>query len=218
MSVPSRTARQLSPTVLATQLGLIVLACVVVVTLPYLFTKEETEIRAYSAPKEPPRKMSAEPPSKGEPARLWGAIVPLQNELWFFKLTGPVEEVGQLEPQLREFLQTVRFDKGDPKWTTPEGWTMRPGNEFRFATLLIPSSQKPLELAVSKLPRGDDPLAEQLLANVNRWRGQVTQPPLNSDELESAAETIQIDGRSSILVSLVGIAAPSSMGRGPFMK
>jgi hypothetical protein len=202
--------------VLTARIALVVGICAVTASLPYWRSGEETQIISYTAPKETPRKITAESPGKGEPARLWGAIVPLKSELWFFKLTGPVEAVTQQETALHAFLKTVRFEKNQPTWGLPAEWEQKPGNEFRYATLLIPSPEKPLELTVSRLPRGDEPLADQLLANINRWRGQVSQSPLKPEELASSVEEVEIGGVRASVVSLVGIAQANSMGRPPF--
>lgn len=217
MSAISKRRVSLSPAVLAVQLVLVVGVCGMLAWLPYLFTREETAITQYPAPKETFAKVPAKLPSVGEPARLWGAIVPLTSDVWFFKLTGPVEAVKALESDLSQFLQTVRFGKDEPTWTLPDGWQQKPGNEFRFATLIIPAGEKPLELAVSKLGRGG-PWDAQLLVNVNRWREQLTLPPLKPEELTEATETLDVDGVTATIVNAVGIKKPDTMGRGPFMK
>ena len=184
--------------------------------LIYLKPPEETRITAYSAPKDPVRKPREQPSAQGEPARLWGAIIPHAADLWFFKLTGPIEDVGALESKLREFLTSVKFDGGQPTWTKPDDWLLKPGNEFRFATLVIPSGAKPLELTVSKLARGEGPLEDQLLANVNRWRGQVSLPPLEPEGLAKESERLSVAGEEAVIVNYTGVAQPNTMGRPPF--
>ena len=208
---------RVSMAVMIARIVLVVTVCGVIGALPYLSTRQETEIVSYRAPKEIPR--PAAPPGKsepGKPSRLWGVIVPVEADVWFFKLTGPVEDVAGQEPALRAFLSTVRFAGGEPQWMLPADWTRRPGDNFRYATLVIPSTSEPLELTVSKLSRGEGDFAEQLLSNVNRWRGQVSLPPLAAEELADATERLSLAGQPATLVNYVGVSRPGSMGRPPF--
>lgn len=217
MSAISNRRVTFSPVVLAAQIALVVGVCGLLSWLPYLITGEETAITKYAAPKETFAKIPPKLPSAGDPARLWGAIVPQKSDVWFFKLTGPIETVKELESPLRDFLPTVHFSNGTPAWTLPEGWRQMPGNEFRFATLVIPSDEKPLELAVSKLPRGGSWEA-QLLDNVNRWREQMTLPPLKPEEVTDATEQLDVNGATATVVNVAGIKKPDTMGRGPFAR
>jgi hypothetical protein len=218
MSRPTSPPAPLTGSILAVRIALVAGVCVAIGVLPYLFTGETTQIISYTAPKEPARNAPPEPLPMGKPGRLWGAIVPLKSDLWFFKITGPSADVARREADLRDFVQTVSFPNGEPKWTLPADWTERPGNEFRFVTIVLPAEKAPLELTVSRLGRGDNPLDEQLLANVNRWRGQVSLPPITLEELASSTERLEVAGVEATIVSLDGVLKPNSMGRGPFMQ
>jgi hypothetical protein len=154
----------------------------------------------------------------GKPGRLWGAILPLKSELWFFKVTGPIEEVSQRDSELRRFLESVEFKNGEPVWSLPEGWKQESGFDFIFAVIHIPTDADPLELSVSHLVRADGPLSDQILANVNRWRGQMSLPAVKPDELSSTTERLTVAGAETTLVSLDGLIKPKTPGRGPFMK
>lgn len=204
--------------VLVTQLLLVAGSCLLVGVLPYLFTAEETEIVTYTAPKETPRKPpEATAAVPGKPGRLWGVIVPRESEVWYFKLTGPIDDVKQREPELRDFIQKVEFTNELPAWKLPEGWTQRAGNDIRFATIVVPADPEPMELTVIKLPR-NGPLDKLLLDNVNRWRDQITLPSLKQDELAAQTERIPVAGIESTLVNLEGVLKPSSMTRPPFAR
>lgn len=205
-----------SPAVFATQVILVVGACGLLAWLPSILTRAETTITTYSAPKEIIVSRPDQQSSSGEPAHLWGAIVPLKADVWFFKLTGPVEEVKALDTSLRDFLRTINWESGEPDWTLPEGWQQKPGNEFRFATIVLPSEQQPLELAVSKLGRSDEDWNDQLLANLNRWLGQLSLPPINKDEIAASTESLEVSGVTATIVSVTGVKKPETMGRGPF--
>lgn len=216
MSKPVARSATMSYAVLTTQIVLVGGVCGLLSWLPYLMTGEETEITQYPAPKEAFPQLPSRLPSAGEPARLWGAIVPWKADVWFFKLTGPIDDVQALDGALRKFLISVDLRTGEPAWTLPDGWQQKPGNEFRFATLVVPAGEKPLELAVSKLGR-NGPWNDQLLVNVNRWYEQMSLPPLASDQL-AALESVDVDGATATVVNVDGLKKPETRGRGPFMQ
>ncbi len=160
-----------------------------------------------------------ETPPTGEPTdRTLAAIVPLTPQGWFFKLSGPIDAVAAQEDAFNAFLKTVKFTGGKPEWTLPEGWEARPGNAFRYATLVIPSEGKPLELTVSALPNTGEDDESYVLVNVNRWRGQLRMPSITAQQLPTETTTIDVGGTPSTLVNLAGHAAPNSMGRPPFFS
>ena len=47
-------------------------------------------------------------PSTNKPARIVGAIVPVNGATWFFKLMGPDATVAAAKPAFFEFLKTIR--------------------------------------------------------------------------------------------------------------
>ena len=164
-----------------------------------------------------PSQAAAEAPPTGEPTdRTLAAILPITPQGWFFKLTGPIAAVAAQEAAFTDFLKTVKFVGDKPEWTLPAGWQAQPGNQFRFATLVIPSEGKPLELTVSALPNSGDNNQEYLLVNINRWRGQLKLPPITAEQLPAESTTVDIGGTPASVVNLAGHAAPGGMGRPPF--
>ncbi|MEX0677962.1 MAG: hypothetical protein WD063_12850 [Pirellulales bacterium] len=155
----------------------------------------------------------------GEPTdRTLGAIVPLVPQGWFFKLTGPKDAVAAHEEVFTAFLKSVRFaPDGKPHWTLPAGWQERPGNQIRYATLVIPGGDKPLEVTVTALPNSGTDDEDYLLVNVNRWRGQMRLPPIAKEQLAGESSEIKLDGATATLVNIVGHAA-DTMGRPPFFS
>lgn len=154
-----------------------------------------------------------------KPQQTLGAIVLLENAGWFFKLSG---DPAQVEPQrgaFVDFVKSVQFAGSadpQPKWELPEGWSELPGNQFRFATLRLPASAGQLEITVTTLPRGDTPAEEYVLANVNRWRGQVGLPQVSAEELAGTTETFKVGPHDATFVSLVGEATGGGMPGAPF--
>jgi hypothetical protein len=155
---------------------------------------------------------------EAKPQQMLGAIVVLDDAGWFFKVTG---DPAQVEPKRGDFLafvKSVRFSSGaepQPSWDLPEGWTEKPGDNFRFATLQIPTAQGSLDLAISVLPKNVSP-EEFVLVNVNRWRGQVGLDNTDPAELAKTSETFQVDGKGATFVSLVGETQGGGMGGAPF--
>jgi hypothetical protein len=146
--------------------------------------------------------------------QMLGAIVLVEQAGWFFKLTGPKEQVAAVEQPFREFVKGLEF-KGtplQPRWQLPAGWKELPGNEFRFATIEMLGDGKPLELTVTTLPKEAGGDQEYLLANVNRWREQLQLPALAADELAANTTTTKIGDHEATLVSLIGTG---SGGMGP---
>jgi hypothetical protein len=154
-------------------------------------------------------------PSAGEKGRILGAIVPHGEKTWFFKLTGPTESVVEQVPPFLDFIRSLRFEGDVPRWNRPEEWTEQPGNQFRFATLVIESATGPLELTISPLPTGEGDFNAQLLANINRWRGQMQVPPLEPAQLEKATMKLDVGELAVWLVNIEGRLGSTGMGGAP---
>jgi hypothetical protein len=157
--------------------------------------------------------------------RMLAALVPHGQMAWFFKLVGPREAVGEQMENFLALIKSLKFanDESPPEWTLPDGWTAEKGNRIRFATLKVESSGEPLECSVIPLP-ADKPAADDyVLANVNRWCGEMgikdkTREEVFAAEQPRQAEVQQFDaaGTKVTLVNLIGRMQPKSMGGAPF--
>ncbi len=89
-------------------------------------------------------------------------------------------------------------------WTLPGGWSrsaeQRP---MRFATL-VSGGEDPLEVSVIRL--GGD--GGGLLANVNRWRGQMELGPINESQLSEYAVKLPNDQTDGLLIRIEGQSDP----------
>ena len=83
---------------------------------------------------------------------------------------------------------------------------------MRFATIEIPSDEQPLDMSVIPLPTGPDE-DEWVLANINRWRSQLTLPPISASELASRTKSVSSADGPLTLVDLQGTATDDSMNR-----
>jgi hypothetical protein len=148
--------------------------------------------------------------------RLLGAIAPQPTSFWYFKLTGPDESVLEHKAEFTRFLDTVTFAGGDkpPSWQLPKDWRQEPGDQMRFATLLMGPQDRPLELTVSRFGRKpDDKLEAGLLANVNRWRGQMGVAKIEADRLGEIARPREVHGVTFYVVEMTG-PKPGKTARG----
>lgn len=136
----------------------------------------------------------------GEQDRMVVALAMRKDATWFFKINGPVSRIDETESQWRPFLETVSFDDaGKPAWKLPYDWKVGDKKPMRFATLVIDASEPPIELAISSLSAGQD-----LLLNVNRWRGQLGLDPTTESALEDSLTTVEADGQKLTLFDATG--------------
>ncbi len=136
--------------------------------------------------------------------RIIAVTIPQGRNVWFVKLMGPADGIETVRGELEGFLETIRFEDGEPGigWTAPDTWrTLAPG---MFATAKWALDEPGTLIAsLTKLTLesfGD----EDLLANVNRWRGQIGLSPVDIATLRRESRTVVIDGVESTRVDLDG--------------
>lgn len=156
---------------------------------------QQDEITRYRAPR-------IEKPQN----RLLGAIIPHGEKTWFVKLAGPDKTVADQQTSFRAFVSSIRFpDKGElpVTWKAPEGWRpVKSDKPGRFATLHAGPEDHPLEVTVTAL--GNEGQAASVLANVNRWRGQLGLRPVREEGLAKVTQQVKLDGATATLVDLTG--------------
>ena len=114
------------------------------------------------------------------PQRMVVAIAERPDATWFLKVFGPKPMVDLLESQWRTIFKSFDFDEsGKPTWDTPDGWRLGPTKPMRFATLVCVATNGELEVAISSLGPN-----QNMLDNVNRWRGQLELPGIQKEELK----------------------------------
>ena len=113
---------------------------------------------------------------------------------------------------------SVGFDTASVKGVPPTGWKAGPVTGMRKACFRLDRGEKSLEVTV--IPAGGD-----LLANVNRWRGQIGLTPISTEQLQKDAQGISAGKVTGKYVSLLGseqaiLAAifPASGGGSWFVK
>ena len=101
----------------------------------------------------------------------------------------------------------VPDNSGQPKlkYNLPDGWKEKPLTQLRVASFEVSANGKTADISV--IPLGS--MAGGDLANVNRWRGQVGQPPITDDDLAKSAESVTITGKPSGLYDITGTSPGS---------
>ena len=167
------------------------------------------ELRESTRPSLPPHQAS-----KTTKTRMVVAVFDKPDKTWFFKINGPVEQVNAAQDRWLPFFDSIKFEDGQPQWDAPDQWSTAGPKPMRFATLLINESEqesesKPLELAVSNLGSNQD-----MLLNVNRWRGQLGLDKLSESQLDDHLKTKKSDHGEYLLFD--GQGTGSGTMRPPF--
>jgi hypothetical protein len=149
--------------------------------------------------------------------RMLAVMLPQENDVWFFKVTGPELAIASVESAFQKFVSEVSFVGDGPDLRElPAGWRRSGEKPMRYASINIDTPSKQLDMSVSKLSRQED-WDTQVKMNVNRWRGQVGLEP--SDEKWAGATAIEIASAEGggVWVDLVGQSSGDSMSP-PFAR
>lgn len=112
---------------------------------------------------------------------------------------GDVSMGGAPTPDRRVPGAASSFDAANLRWTAPPGWLQSDERSMRIATWRFEGAGDEAECYVSVLLGS----AGGVLANVNRWRGQMGHPPMGADEVE-ALPNLEVLGREARFVELEG--------------
>jgi hypothetical protein len=155
--------------------------------------------------------------------RILMASVTNDDTIWLFKMSGTDDLVRTQRTAFLDFLKSVRFEPagssartvapataaaapspnaagGKPKWQVPAGWQEQTPGPMVVARFAMSGQDGKAELTVSVFP-GD---TGGLLANVNRWRGQVGLAPVDAAELPKLTEALDVPAGKVTLVDMTG--------------
>lgn len=154
------------------------------------------------------------------PQRMRVVMVHRGGMTWFFKLVGGIDQVEKAKPSFARFLASVSFPANTmptaatappvtmppatgmaggsnlPQWDVPEGWTPTAAGPMIDAAFTAVGGTK---ITVSSLSG----TAGGLLANVNRWRRQISLPPIDNAQLEADVQTMELGTNTGHLVDMV---------------
>jgi hypothetical protein len=165
-------------------------------------------------------------------ARVLVAVAPLGSVSWVFKMGGADELVRAQKPKFLEFLKSIEFtatadpaaglpeghppiaggapaaapapDSGGaakPAWDVPAGWDELPATQMLLAKFSAKGEAgAKADITVSFFP-GE---TGGLLANVNRWRGQLELDMVTEAELKDLVKPLDLAGGKATLVEMDG--------------
>jgi hypothetical protein len=175
--------------------------------------------------------------ASGEKSRILAAITRRDGTAWFFKMTGDDGLVAEQKPAFIEFLKSVSFpaataetqlppshppiDGGNmmaqmasapssgqskPNWEVPSGWKELPGGQFlvaKFALTGAANAQANVNVSMSPGEGGG------LLANFNRWRGQLGLAPVAEADLAKEVQPLDLSSGKASVADITGQDARS---------
>lgn len=113
----------------------------------------------------------------------------------------PAQQEPRREPQTTGAPPEQAHAPIEQPWTKPDAWTESDNvPAMRLATLVIDDESGPVEVAISRFA-GD---VGGMLANVNRWRGQVGLTPATEADLPDMIEEFSSPGFEGALLHIEG--------------
>lgn len=167
----------------------------------------------------------SEAAQSSDPNGVLVAVLVREGVTWFFKLAGEETLVQAQRPVLLQFLQGVSFaepspdrpiatagggaseapsgggDAAMPAWSVPAGWQpASPGPMVLSKFVVHGEASAKADVSVSRFP-GD---VGGMLANVNRWRGQVGLDALSAESLATETQSLSWEGGKGTVVDVLG--------------
>lgn len=163
----------------------------------------------------------------GSELQTLAAILEKDGTTWFFKMRGDKEIVSQNKPAFVDFLKSVHFDSaphaaeasvaekpvstnvkkipdesssGEPQWDAPSSWQEKPASPMVLKSFSAGDAEHEAKISITMFP-GD---VGGPLANVNRWRQQLSLEPITTAELSKATTSIDVLGGKATLIELSG--------------
>ena len=165
-------------------------------------------------------------------ARIFGAWLKQPERTWFFKLMGDAETVGAQHDALLSFLRSVEFtapsaaaveptstnnlpatqftpppmppppaSESGLSWTAPANWTPKPLGQMRKGSFAVRGADgAEADFSITMLSAATNPLLE----NINRWRRQISLPPLAEPQIAAETTTLTSGELKFTLVDYTG--------------
>jgi hypothetical protein len=159
--------------------------------------------------------VSEQPMNGKSRQRIFVAMLTRGDMSWFFKMAGEDAFVASQKGKLIQFLKSVSFPQNAPEamaavpptnddspgsiWTVPSSWQPMPPAQFLLAEFSIPGADgAKAEVNVAEM-EGD---GGGILANVNRWRGQIGLGPIDEKDLSKLSRTFDTPEGKETLVRI----------------
>jgi hypothetical protein len=176
--------------------------------------------------------------------RTVGALAERGNIMWFVKMTGDNTLVGEQKDKFAAFLKSLEFHEGahgqptqvaantppapsvdkpissnteklpaassEPNFKAPANWTEKTPGPMVQRAFTVSGEDGQAEVTISRFP-GE---TGGMIANVNRWRGQLGLAPLPAGEANQAIERVEIGGKKdSYLIDIKGTSRAGKPAR-----
>ncbi len=167
-------------------------------------------VRSYNAPKSTERGSKGESEPEAGEYRILGAMYPDKEPEWFFKLSGPADQLTKYEADFDKLLASVSLPpNGPPKFDAPEGWKVGPGRAgIVVATIRTPDNK--FEVTVTSSTGGVE-------ANLRRWAvQQLGAKGFGPEDVAKVTKPVDAKGVKGLRADVRGPNNPSPKG-GPFM-
>ena len=159
--------------------------------------------------------------------RMVGVIANHDADAWFFKMRGNSAVTSAEKSHFMEWVRSVKPGAAAPQspsspaapaaggdgslaWQVPSGWVLQPSaSSMRYATFSISGADGAKgELAVTHFPGnvGGD------LENVNRWRTQVSLPPVDQAGMAALVTTVQAGPKTISIIDVTGAQSRLAAG------
>lgn len=168
--------------------------------------------------------------ASGDKTRILAAILRREGTAWFFKMMGDDGLVAQQKPNFIEFLKSLRFTaaaqpqlppshppiggadsapsasaagsaEGKPNWKVPANWQEVPGGQFLMAKFAISGADNAQAAVNVSMSAGE---GGGMLANVNRWRGQLGLAPCSEPDFQQQAQSLEVAGGKATVIGMAG--------------
>ncbi len=118
--------------------------------------------------------------------------------------TAPVPPADTAAPDAGMDMASIPVPTGsdDLTWTAPAHWTVKASGPMRKGSYAITGPEGEADLSITAFP-GD---TGGLLANINRWRGQLLLPPIGPGELTTHVADLEANGLHFGIVDFAGTA------------
>ena len=144
---------------------------------------KDREIATYRAPKDPPPVM---------PGAAAGDSAPNANPM------------GPLSPDQSMATTAVPTATGAGlTWTAPSRWTAKPASAMRRGSFSVKGDGGEADLSITAFPGSTG----GLLANINRWRGQLGLAPLGEGDIAASTSSLDADELHLTVVDFAGTAS-----------
>lgn len=119
------------------------------------------------------------------------------TSIWVNKESAPVGHQQGTPPHPRSAQSAST--QNDVLWTKPTSWVEAPASNMRVASFSFKGKNgTSADISVVRLA-GD---GGGLLANINRWRGQLQMEPTTLSEMEKSLDQLNVDGHPMLVTHL----------------